>query len=118
KIRNELRKLGPAYQRYLRDSAGAFNWRTIAGTSRLSTHSFGIAVDINIKNAAYWRWAGGKPGNVRWRANRIPMAIVEIFERHGFIWGGQWYHYDTMHFEYRPELIAIARKVASRSCAN
>jgi hypothetical protein len=28
---------------------------------------------------------------------------VEIFERHGFIWGGKWYHYDTMHFEYRPE---------------
>ncbi len=26
--------------------------------------------------------------------------------RHGFIWGGRWYHYDTMHFEYRPELLA------------
>ncbi|MDP3291618.1 MAG: M15 family metallopeptidase, partial [Sulfuricurvum sp.] len=25
---------------------------------------------------------------------------------HGFIWGGRWYHYDTMHFEYRPELLA------------
>jgi hypothetical protein len=24
---------------------------------------------------------------------------------HGFIWGGYWYHYDTMHFEYRPELL-------------
>jgi hypothetical protein len=20
------------------------------------------------------------------------------------VWGGRWYHYDTMHFEYRPEL--------------
>jgi hypothetical protein len=28
---------------------------------------------------------------------------VEIFERHGFIWGGKWGHFDTMHFEYRPE---------------
>ena len=28
-----------------------------------------------------------------------------IFEKHGFIWGGRWYHYDTMHFEYRPELV-------------
>jgi hypothetical protein len=37
--------------------------------------------------------------------NRIPHRIVEIFERHGFIWGGKWYHYDTMHFEYRPELL-------------
>jgi hypothetical protein len=30
---------------------------------------------------------------------------VEVFERHGFIWGGKWNHYDTMHFEYRPELL-------------
>jgi len=22
-----------------------------------------------------------------------------------FIWGGRWYHFDTMHFEYRPELL-------------
>jgi len=28
-----------------------------------------------------------------------------VFERHGFIWGGRWWHYDTMHFEYRPELL-------------
>ena len=26
-------------------------------------------------------------------------------EAEGFIWGGRWYHYDTMHFEYRPELL-------------
>ncbi|MEJ2663631.1 MAG: M15 family metallopeptidase, partial [Spirochaetia bacterium] len=29
------------------------------------------------------------------------------FEKYGFIWGGKWYHYDTMHFEYRPELLVI-----------
>ena len=39
----------------------------------------------------------------RWR-NRFPQAIVDAFEAEGFIWGGRWYHYDTMHFEYRPEL--------------
>jgi hypothetical protein len=37
--------------------------------------------------------------------NVIPHGIVDIFEKHGFIWGGKWYHYDTMHFEYRPELV-------------
>jgi hypothetical protein len=31
--------------------------------------------------------------------------IVRIFENHGFIWGGKWYHYDAMHFEFRPELV-------------
>ena len=39
-----------------------------------------------------------------------PHKIVEIFERHGFIWGGKWYHYDTMHFEYRPELLPPGSK--------
>ena len=37
--------------------------------------------------------------------NRMPLEIVEAFEHEGFIWGGQWAHYDTMHFEYRPELL-------------
>jgi hypothetical protein len=37
--------------------------------------------------------------------NQIPLEIVKIFEKYGFIWGGRWYHYDTMHFEYRPELL-------------
>ena len=37
--------------------------------------------------------------------NQIPIQIVRIFEKHGFIWGGFWYHFDTMHFEYRPELL-------------
>ena len=47
----------------------------------------------------YWRWS--KSG---WH-NRIQIEIARVFERHGFIWGGRWYHYDTMHFEYRPELL-------------
>ena len=42
---------------------------------------------------------------VRW-ATAIPQAIVDAFEAERFIWGGRWYHYDTMHFEYRPELLA------------
>src|ERR1700737_4809713 len=29
--------------------------------------------------------------------HEIPLEIVHIFEQHGFIWGGKWYHYDTMH---------------------
>jgi hypothetical protein len=30
--------------------------------------------------------------------------IVKIFESKGFVWGGKWWHYDSIHFEYRPEL--------------
>jgi D-alanyl-D-alanine carboxypeptidase len=35
--------------------------------------------------------------------NRMPREIVDIFARHGFIWGGNWCHYDTMHVESRPD---------------
>jgi hypothetical protein len=93
-------KLGKEYYKYLSKTAGTFNWRNIAGTNRLSTHAFGTSIDINTKYSNYWQW----DGNMIWK-NQIPMEIVEIFEKHGFIWGGKWYHYDTMHFEYRPELL-------------
>ncbi|WP_077961054.1 M15 family metallopeptidase [Ensifer adhaerens] len=96
----------PELRPYLSPSAGTFNWRPIAGASTLSVHSFGAAIDLNTRFADYWRWAG--KGGTRYR-NRYPLEIVEIFEKHGFIWGGRWYHFDTMHFEYRPEMIAIAR---------
>ena len=39
----------------------------------------------------------------------IVHAIIAIFESEGFIWGGRWWHYDTMHFEYRPEILCYAR---------
>jgi len=100
----------------VRPSAGAYNWRAIAGTDRLSVHSYGAAIDLNTRFADYWRWQGGRPGAVPSHRNRIPLAVVEAFEREGFIWGGRWYHFDTMHFEYRPELIAIGRLAASRGC--
>lgn len=88
--------------KYLKDPGGTFNWRDVADTNRLSTHSFGIAIDINSAYSDYWKWSAD--GGVKYR-NQIPMEIVKIFEKYGFIWGGKWYHYDTMHFEYRPELL-------------
>lgn len=92
-VENDLKK-------FIKTTAGTFNYRKIAGTTRLSSHSFGIAIDINTEYSDYWRWSN----NLEYK-NQIPMGIVEIFEKHGFIWGGKWYHFDTMHFEYRPELL-------------
>ena len=103
-------------RRYLAPSAGVFNWRKVAGQKNLSVHSFGAAIDLNTKFADYWVWSGGKPGRVPVYKNKFPMEIVEIFERHGFIWGGRWYHYDTMHFEYRPELLEIAKRSGVAAC--
>ena len=116
RVRDELAALGPGFQGILSPSAGTFVWRPIAGTKRLSPHSFGIAIDINTKYSDYWRWAGEKPGKVVSYKNRVPMEIVRVFERHGFIWGGKWYHYDTMHFEYRPELIRIGELAERAGC--
>jgi len=96
----------PEWKDYLR-SAGTFNWRVVRGTNRLSPHSFGIAIDLNIKNSNYWQWdckCTSENTELSYK-NKIPQGIVDIFEKHGFIWGGKWYHYDTMHFEYRPELL-------------
>jgi len=84
---------------------GTFEWRPIANTNRLSAHSYGIAIDIVVSKSNYWEWE--KP--FAWK-NQIPQAIVDAFEAEGFAWGGRWYHYDTMHFEYRPELFAAACK--------
>ena len=99
-VSDELEKLPSDLKKYVTKTAGTFNYRAIAGTNILSTHSYGIAIDINTDYSDYWRWS--KSGQYR---NRIPMEIVSIFEKYGFIWGGKWYHFDTMHFEYRPELL-------------
>ena len=37
-----------------------------------------------------------------------PLAFVKAFEREGFVWGGKWLFFDTMHFEYRPEILMLA----------
>jgi D-alanyl-D-alanine carboxypeptidase len=98
----DLEQLPADMTRFLVPAAGTYNCRPIAGTGRLSVHAFGAAIDINTQFSDYWQW--GKAKTPAWR-NRIPTEIGDIFERHGFIWGAKWYHFDTMHFEYRPEMM-------------
>jgi hypothetical protein len=100
----ELDKLPDSFVKYLTPSGGTYNCRVIAGTTRPSVHGNGAAIDINVAWSDYWRNHSPVGGKYPYK-NRIPWEIVEIFEKHGFIWGGKWYHYDTMHFEYRPELL-------------
>jgi hypothetical protein len=85
---------------FILPTAGTYSCRAVAGTDRRSAHGWGIAIDIATRSSDYWRWSPG--GAYR---NRIPNEVVEVFERHGFIWGGKWKAFDTMHFEYRPELL-------------
>lgn len=101
--------LGPEMDRFFRTPGGSFNWRTIAGTDRLSVHSFGAAIDLDAELGGYWLWTGAPEGAVGEYHSEIPPELVREMERRGFIWGGKWHHYDGMHFEYRPELILHAR---------
>jgi len=98
-------------------SAGAYNWREIAGSANRSLHSFGIAIDLVPGNyggkQAYWRWARdfyedwwAVPHEDRYQ---VPERVVSIFEEHGFTWGGKWFLFDQIHFEYRPELVYLGR---------
>ena len=95
-----------------------YNWRPIAGTRSRSYHSYGIAVDLVPKSYrglhAYWRWAMphveqwySLPYEKRWM---VHQPIVRDFEEQGLIWGGKWFFFDTMHFEYRPEILILARQ--------
>ncbi|HEY2529672.1 MAG TPA: M15 family metallopeptidase [Xanthobacteraceae bacterium] len=88
--------------------AGTYNCRAVADTGQPSPHSYGIAIDLNTAFADYWYWRA-HDGPITYR-NRMPQEIIAIFEKHGFIWGGKWYHFDTMHFEFRPELLNMQQE--------
>jgi hypothetical protein len=113
-ISEALEKLPSSFHRYLKPPASTFNCRVIAGTSRVSAHGYGIAIDVAVPFADYWRWPLPSAGASHMWRNRIPREIVDIFERHGFIWGGRWHHFDTMHFEYRPEFFVTEPPAAGK----
>ena len=95
---------------------GGYNWRTIDGTAgRRSYHSYGLAIDIGVKSnkkPTYWEWV--RTWNSKWMLIpqsslwSPPVPVIKTFEKYGFVWGGTWDEYDTMHFEYRPELAVLA----------
>jgi hypothetical protein len=67
--------------------AGCYYPRFIAGTTTLSNHSFGLAMDFNV------------PGNLRGTVGEMDRGVVAIFKKWGFAWGGDWNYTDPMHFE-------------------
>ena len=104
-VSKELDTLPAAFIKFLMPSAGTYNCRTVAGSSVRSMHAYAAAIDLNSRYSDYWRWSTKGAADPVWK-NQIPIEIVRVFEKHGFIWGGYWYHFDTMHFEYRPELLS------------
>lgn len=105
RVADRLAALPASLRAAIAPSSGGYNCRAIAGTDRLSVHAFGAAVDGAAPRAAYWLWDEAPRRATRAPSDFMPPEVVAIFESEGFIWGGHWHHYDTMHFEYRPELL-------------
>ena len=71
-------------------NSGCYNPRTVARspTAPPSQHAYGAAIDINAPENPY----GSTP--------TMDHRVVQIFEEHGFVWGGNFLIPDGMHFEY------------------
>lgn len=67
---------------------GCYNFRCKRGSKKISTHAWGIAIDLNPMSNQF-----GTKGNMDER-------IIEIFESFGFVWGGRFKVSDPMHFQF------------------
>jgi hypothetical protein len=74
----------------VKSCGGVYNWRMKRGQSKVSTHTWGIAIDLNV------------PTNAMGTAGDMDPRLVELFESYGFLWGGRWSgaNKDPMHFQY------------------
>lgn len=98
------------------NNTSAFNFRTVSGTSKLSKHAYGLAIDLNPRINPYVRgnYVSPKNGKVYkqrnlklckgvYKTNMIHKndKAYKIFKKYGFSWGGNWRAYqDYQHFQY------------------
>ena len=71
--------------------AGCYNFRAMRGSSRISTHARGIAIDL----APNWN------GNAtQWPEKAtMPLEAMEMFAREGWLSAGAFWGRDAMHFQ-------------------
>lgn len=74
--------------------SGTWNIRNMRGGHSLSTHAFGLAIDI----AAPYNMLGKKPGYNKYSFTENSL-IVKAFKEEGWVWGGPWSRPDGMHFQ-------------------
>lgn len=80
------------------NTAGSLCVRRIRGTQdRLSTHSYGLAVDLNID---------GQLDNFTDGKTQLGLTILaEFFREEGWVWGAGFRREDSMHFEVSRRLL-------------
>lgn len=88
------------------NNTSAFNYRFVAGTSRLSAHARGTALDINPQvNPVIYADGRISPPQARYRPGDRGVIsdespVVQELLRRGWIWGGQFTSFkDYHHFE-------------------
>ncbi len=88
------------------NNTSAFNYRFIAGTKRLSNHSFGRALDINpFFNPVIYSDGRISPHGAKYNKNGEGVftkdnPIVKEFIRRGWRWGGNFKSFkDNHHFD-------------------
>ncbi|GEM_PF-682661 len=72
----------------VRTYGGCFSFRRMRGGGRLSTHSWGIAIDLNPDTNPL-----GSKGD-------MAPELVSLFREFGFVWGGAFSRPDPMHFQF------------------
>ena len=101
------------------NNSSSFNFRRVSHSTRLSKHSYGLAVDINPLYNPYVKWVDGKrvlePDNAEPYLDRegdYPYKITRddlccrLFFEHGFTWGGDWQNSkDYQHFELPSDVV-------------
>ena len=88
------------------NNTSAFNYRNIAGTNRLSNHSFGRAIDINpLMNPVIYKDGKVSPPNGHYDIKKsgtfsAENFVVKEFVKRGWRWGGNFSQYkDNHHFD-------------------
>lgn len=88
------------------NNTSMFNYRNIAGTKRLSRHSWGVAIDINPgQNPAVYPSGKVSPPGATYKPQAPgtltrESSVTRFFIEHGWTWGGNWTHVlDWQHFE-------------------
>jgi hypothetical protein len=101
------------------NNTSGFNFRYVAGTDVLSHHAHGVAIDINpVCNPMIVAGQVFPPaavsyldrGDVRPGMITRPGPVVELFDAHGWQWGGDWSHMKDYHHFTKPGAIPPARE--------
>ena len=92
------------------NNTSCFNYRTVPGSSSLSQHALGRAIDVNPLQNPYIKGSRVYPATATEYVDRtkdFPHKIdkddlcYKVFTSYGFTWGGFWRDKDYQHFVKR-----------------